>query len=112
MSLANLMSQPLTIQKIGGGVLDEYGNTVASALGSPVAAVGYLELTESIENLNDRDTVVSSFQAWLPAETDVTAFDRLNFGSQSFEVDGEPWHVFNPRTGVSSHIICKLKVVQ
>lgn len=111
MSLNNLMRQPLTIQKIGAGT-DEYGNTVPAALTSPVATVGYLEQVDSIETLNDRDTVVSGFQAWLPTGTDVSAFDRLNFGAQTFEVDGEPWQVFNPRTGVQSHIQAKLKVVE
>lgn len=111
MSLSNLLRQPLTITKIGGGTLDEYGNTVPAPLGSPVSAVGYLEQVDSVETLNDRDTVVSSFQAWLPTGTDVSAFDRITFDSQTFEVDGEPWQVFNPRTGVQSHIIAKLKVV-
>lgn len=111
MSLNNLLRQPLTIQKIGAGT-DVYGNTIPTALTTPVAGVGYLEQTESVETLNDRDTVVSGFQAWLPAGTDINAFDRINFDSQSFEVDGEPWHAFNPRTGETSHIVAKLKVVE
>jgi len=112
MSVLNLMVQPLTISKIGGGTLDEYGNTVPSALGAPVSAKGFLEQTDSVETLNDRDTVVSSWKVFLPSGTDVDAFDRINFGGQVFEVDGEPWQVFNPRTGAVSHLEAKLKVVK
>lgn len=111
MSLANMLNQALTIQKIGAGT-DEYGNTVPTALSAPVAGFGYLEQVESVETLNNRDTVVTSFQAWLPTGTDINAFDRINFSSQSFEVDGEPWVVYNPRTNVESHILAKLKVVK
>lgn len=110
MSLANLLRQPVTIQQFTAGT-DEYGNTVASTSTSTITTVGFLEQVDSVETLNDRDTVVSTFQAWLPVGTAVHAFDRLVFGSQTFEVDGEPWQVFNPRTGVSSHVVAKLKVV-
>lgn len=111
MSLNNLMRQPVTIHKFSGS-LDEYGNTVPNAISTTVNALGYLEQVDSVETLDGRDTVVSSFQAWFPTGTSLDAFDRLTFGTQSFEVDGEPWQVFNPRTGVQSHIIAKLKVVK
>lgn len=110
MSLANLLRQPLTIQKIGAGT-DEYGNTIPTTLSAPVAVLGYLEQLDSIETILDRDTVVSSFRAWFPTGTNVTALDRVNYGSQTFEVDGSPWVVFNPRTGETSHLVTKLKVV-
>jgi len=111
MSLANLLRQPVTIQKIGKGT-DEYGNSVPTAVSAPVATVGYLEQVDTIETILDRDTVVSTFRAWFPDGTDVSAFDRINFGSQTFEVDGSPWVVFNPRTGAISHLVTKLKVVE
>ena len=112
MSVFNLMVQPLTISKIGGSTLDAYGNTVPSPVGAPVAVKGYLEQSESVETLNDRDTVVSTWQVFLPAGTNVNAFDRVGFNGQTSEVDGAPWQVFNPRTGAVSHIQAKLKVVQ
>lgn len=107
---SRLLSEPVSVQKITGAT-DEYGNTVPSNYGSPVSTLGYLEQRDSIETLEDRDTVVTSWVAWLPAGTNVAAFDRLNFGGQVFEVDGTPWRVWNPRKGSESHIECKLKVV-
>jgi len=112
MSLARLMNQPLTIQKVGGSAVDEYGNAKPGALGAPVATVGYLEQKQTVETLNDRDTVVSTWVAYLPATTDISAFDRINFQSQSFEVNGEPWHVYNPRSQAVSHLQMELTVVK
>jgi hypothetical protein len=91
--------------------LDEYGNQIPGDV-SVITIVGYLEQMESVETLNDRDTIVSSWHAYLPAGTDVNAFDRIVFGGQTFEVDGAPWQVYNPRVTSVSHIQAKLKVVQ
>jgi len=111
MSLAKLLNQPLQLHKNSGATKDEYGNTLATDYGSPISIVGFLEQKDSVETLNDRDTVVSSWEAFLPAGTDINAFDRLVFNGQTFEVDGAPWQVYNPRVGSVSHIVCKLKVV-
>jgi hypothetical protein len=110
MSLTKLINQPVSIVKMGGTGVDEYGNA-APAQTSTITTVGYLEQTTSVETLNDRDTVVNEFSAIFLAGTNVTAFDRVTFGSQTFEVDGEPWQVYNPRTASQSHIVAKLKVV-
>ena len=105
------MTQPLTVQKVGFSTTDVYGNSVAGALGSPVAALGFLEQKETIEYLLDRETTVSKWTAFFPASTDVGPLDYINFNSQQFQVSGEPHHVFNPRVGAVSHIECKLTVV-
>lgn len=109
MSLAKLINQPITLQKNTAGV-DRYGNTVP-ATSSTVSTVGYLEQSQSNETLTDRDVSVGDWVVYLPAGTDVNAQDRIVFGSQTFEVDGEPWQVYNPRVRQVSHLQAKLKVV-
>lgn len=111
MSLARLMNQPLTIQKVGGSAVDEYGNHIAGAFGAPIATVGYLAQRQTVETLNDRDTVVSTWEAFLPADSNIGPFDRINFNGQTFEVNGEPWQVYNPRTQAVSHLQMALTVV-
>ena len=111
MSLAQMMCQPLTVQKVAGTTTDAYGNSVPTAIGSPVAALGYLEQTDTVEFLLNRDTVVSKWTAFFPAITVIGAWDYVNFNAQKFQVDGNPWRVFNPRTKAVSHIQCKLIVV-
>ena len=111
MSLRRLMNQPLTVQAVGKSGDDGYGNTVPVPVGDPVPEFGYLEQKDTIEYLLDRETVVSKWHAALFPDSTVTAAAYINFNSQKFQVDGEPWHVYNPRTKQMSHIECKLTVV-
>lgn len=110
MSLRKLMNQPCTVQAVGNGT-DEYGNTVPVAVGPPVSAVGYFEQVETIEYLLDRQTVVTKTKGFFPEEVVIAPRAWVNFQSEQFQVDGEPWHVYNPRTKLVSHIECKLTVV-
>lgn len=112
MSIERLLTQDVTLSKLDNSVKDEYGNSVPTAHGSAISIKAYLELVQSVESLNDRDTVVTDWKLYAPAGIDLDAFDRVNFNGQVFEVDGAPWSVYNPRTGVVSHVEAKLKVVQ
>lgn len=108
MSLSRLMNQPLTVQTMGGAGVDAYGSALPAAQGAPVAVVGYLEQTSTTEFLNGRQTTVTTWQAYLPAGTAIHPMDYIDNGGQRFQVDGEPWSVYNPRTQAFSHIQVKL----
>ena len=110
MSLARLMNQPLTVQTFASTSVDAYGDE-AKGFGVSVDTVGYLEQLSSVEFVNGRDTTVSQWRAYLPAVTVIGRLDRISFQSQLFQVDGEPHHVYNPRTRSVSHIQCHLIVV-
>lgn len=110
MSIERLLNQPLTIQTVAGTTTDEYGNTVPTPVGAPVAALGYLEQKDTIEFLLDRQTVVSKWKVFLLASAVIGPMDYVNFNAQRFQVDGEPEHLWNPRTKSVSHIECKLTV--
>lgn len=111
MSLLRLMTQPLTVQAVGASTLDDYGNAVPGPLGAAVAEFGFLEQKDSIEFVDARQTTVSHWTAFLLATSAVTPMAYINFNAQKFQVNGEPWHVYNPRTQSVSHIECKLTVV-
>ena len=111
MSLARLMSQPLTVQAMGPTTQDVYGDWIPGAVGAPVAVSGYLEQSTSVEFVLNRDTTVTTWKAYLPASVAITPLSLVNFQAQVFQVDGEPWQVFNPRTKAVSHIECKLIVI-
>lgn len=110
MSLARLMCQPLTVQAMGPASQDIYGDWIPGALGAPVAVKGYIEQTSSVELTLNRDTTVTTWVAYLPSSTVITALSVINYGGQKFQVDGSPWQVFNPRTKATDHIECKLIV--
>lgn len=109
MPIRKFLNQPLTLQK-NGATTDRYGNTVPSTT-STQSTLGYLEQLQSVETLADRDVSVGDWVAYLPADLNINAQDRIVFGSQTFEVDGEPWQVYNPRIRQVSHLQAKLKVV-
>ena len=106
-----MMSQPLTVQTVTASGVNEYGDEVRGVYGTPASVFGYLEQLSSVEVLNDRDTAISQWRAFLPAGTIIGHLDRVGFLSQIFQVNGEPHHVYNPRTRTVSHIECALTVV-
>jgi hypothetical protein len=110
MSLARLLNQPLTVQTVTT-TLDDYGNAIPGPLGDPVAANGYLEQTGTLEYLSGRQMTVTSWTAYLSAGTSIHPMDYINREGQTFQVSGEPWHVYNPRTKAVHHIECKLTEV-
>jgi len=110
-SLARLMSQPLTVQAMGPTTQDAYGDWIPGAVGAPVAVSGYLEQSTSVEFTLSRDTTVTTWKAFLPANVAITPLSLINFQAQVFQVDGAPWQVYNPRTKAVDHIECKLVVV-
>jgi hypothetical protein len=110
MSLSRLLNQPLQIQKVGSTTVDVYGDQVPDTSAALVPVLGYLEQVLSMEHLVDRDTTVTQWHAFFPAGTNIARLDRIINGSQTFQVDGDPWFVYNPRTKVVSHIRCKLVI--
>ena len=112
MSILHLLNQALTIQTMGVSTTDAYGTLVPGALGAPVAVLGFLEQQTTTEDLLNRDTTKTIWQAFLPAGTVIGHLDYINFNAQKFQVDGSPWAVWNPRTQLVSHIVCKLVVIE
>lgn len=111
MSINHLLTQTLSLQTVGPATTDDYGNTVPGALGAPVTVRGYLEQTTTTEYLDARQTTITQWQAYLPAGTAIHPVDFITYGGQKFQVDGEPWQVYNPRTSAVSHVQCKLVAV-
>lgn len=110
MSIQALMNQPLVVTNVGAASKDAYGDDLPTA-GTATNVLGYLEQESSVEHLDDRDTVVSRWIAYLPAGTQIGKLDRVTFSSQSFEVDGSPELKWNPRSRSVHHIECALVVV-
>jgi hypothetical protein len=110
MSLSRLLNQPLQLQKVGSTTTDVYGDQIPDTSVAPINIVGFLEQVLSIEHLVDRDTTVTSWRAFFPAGTNIARLDRIINGAQTFQVDGDPWLVYNPRTKVVAFISCKLVI--
>ncbi len=109
-TIAHLLREPVTIVPMHPGAPNVYGNREDTP-GTAVTTVGYLNQTQSVEYLVDRETYVSDWEAFFPAGTSVGPADRITFGSSTFEVVGVPNTAFNPRIGKDSHVRAQLRVV-
>jgi hypothetical protein len=110
MSLPRLLNQPLTLRRWTTDALDEYGNMVEGAADT-VIVYGYIEQTDSTETLIDRDTVVTNWTGYVPADTEIGHLDYITFEGNTFQVNGAPNPVYNPRLKRLSHQTVKLTSV-
>ena len=108
MSINHLLKQALSLQSIGPTTTDDYGNSIPGTLGAPVTVYGYLEQQTTTEYLDARQTTVTRWHAFLPAGTAIHPMDYISNNGQRFQVSGEPWQVYNPRTSAVSHVECTL----
>ncbi len=79
---------------------DSLGNTNAGVpTEKPVAGCGIAQ-GASVEPIQiGRETVVTDFQVFMPAGTDILAGDQLRIHGRLCDVVGTPWDVKNPFTG-------------
>lgn len=95
MSLAGLLTETVTVVRYSP-TTDAYGNTVPGAE-ARTSYPGRLEQLAADEIVRDRDTVITDWKAFLPAGTDITAYDRIEARGNLFEVVGLPNEHRTPR---------------
>lgn len=88
MSLAGLLSETVTVVRYQA-TTDAYGNTVRGAE-TRTTYSGRLEQLSTDELVRDRDVVITDWRAFLPADVDLTAYDRIEARGHLFEVAGLP----------------------
>ena len=115
MSLLRLLRQPVTIEHREVTGTNEDGDDVIGVVGDPDEVLGYLTRGAfgrgllGAEELADRETYTSDWILILPAGAAVTARDRVTYGDQEFEVNGEPHRVWNPRLAREHHVEVRLQ---
>lgn len=107
MSLEGLLSETATIIRYAA-TTDVYGNTVP---GTEVRTDyrARLEQLRTEEVVRDRDTVITDWRVFLPADADITSYDRVQARGHLFEVVGLPAQQHSPR-GVH-HLEVQLRYV-
>lgn len=89
---------------------DAYGNET-QVDGTSVLAVGYFEMQDAKEIIVGRETYVTDWKIFLPADETITAGAKITFTDTSFEVIGEPHAVWNPRLRQTSHVEANVRKV-
>lgn len=110
MSLAALLTQPLTIHHRSTTGVDVYGNETTGTTDT-VDTTGYAEQTEAIEVTVDRETYVTNWLAVLPPGTVVNGNDWIVLAGHVLEVVGEPHILWNPRLGRYEQVECRCREV-
>jgi head-tail adaptor len=94
-TLQGLLSETATVVRYAAST-DVYGNTVPGAE-TRVDYPARLEQLAANEIVRDRDTVITDWRIFLPAEADITAYDRIDARNHLFEVVGLPNQHQTPR---------------
>jgi len=92
MSFESLLIHTVGVRTHTEGAADRYGNP-AITYGAPVivsARVEQVRDPRAKEILQDRDTRLTWFRVFFLPTVTVTALDLIEWGSRTFEVDGEP----------------------
>jgi hypothetical protein len=109
-SVATLLTEPVTIYRSTAGAEDDYGN-VTHTWAVVRSTVGFFQQRDAVELTRDRDTQVSDWLLFLAADEVVSGRDRVGdqYG-RVFEVVGTPNRPISPAHG-PSHVEVSLRHV-
>lgn len=86
MSFTSLLSESVTIRRLGAGALDSKGNSTAVYADlATVAARVWAQ--DGLEDQAGRWVTIQSWRAVMPAGTDVTVKDRITWDGHTLEVE-------------------------
>lgn len=110
MSFKKMLTTPVTIVR-AAVVTDRYGAESADWTNARrTSTVGWLNDVSSSEVVDGRDALISGWKLYLPADADVTGFDRVEIDGVTYEVNGPPSKAQTPKR--VHHIECRLLLVE
>ena len=110
MSVTSLMTQSVTLERTDTITRDSIGEgSMATQTSTPISA--YIEPRTSDEDENTRGTLIGDWVAYVPPGTDVEGWDRVVYGSRTFDIVGPARPFVNPRSSTDSHIVLDLREV-
>jgi hypothetical protein len=104
--LANRLKRQVTIQHhTESGNTDVYGNDIPTVV--DVNVLG--ELQQRTRDESEGTISQTDWRLYLPANTPIDTNDVVKVGGETYEVIGDPWQAFNPRTGQYEHVEVSLR---
>lgn len=99
-----LMTRAATlVTVVDSGTEDVYGNPT-DEIETSTSVLCELQQIRRTEEDGTTSWQTGTYNLFLPAGTSVTGFDRIEIDGDSYELEGTPERVRNPRTGQVSHI--------
>ncbi len=109
MSVEALMTETVTLLLTSGENRDSIGGSTPTD--SSTSSDAYLEPQSGDESMAERNTQLGLWLAILPATTPLDGWDRVQYGSDVFDVVAPPRPMFNARLGSVSHVEVDLRLV-
>jgi hypothetical protein len=104
--LANRLRRHVTIQhRSESGIFDIYGSDIPDK--GEYNTMGELQQ----RSREEEESAISrtNWVLFLPGDTPIDTNDVVKIDNEEFEVIGDPWHAFNPRTGQIEHVEVSLR---
>jgi hypothetical protein len=109
-SINDLFTQSLKVHRTATVTRDEMGGTtVATETTSTVQ--GYIEPTDGSEDAATRNTEIGRWFAAIPAGTNVTGWNWIEYGGRHLDIIAPPMLIYNPTTRTVHHIELDLQEV-
>lgn len=103
MSLSTLINRPCTIlRRTASAAVDDYFNEIPTV--TEVPAVVELQQIQRTEPDVEGEFSDTRWLAIFPPDTALTTGDAIVVDGQTYELEGDPWDVRNPRLGAASHV--------
>lgn len=110
-SLTSLMVHDVTLVR-AGSTESRYGDSVKDwASSTSTTSKGWVSQRAREEVLDGREAQTTEWVLFLPAGTDVTGLDRVEWEGLTFEVDGPANDAWSPRMNAVHHIEINLRRV-
>lgn len=104
----HLLTETATITaRSPSGARDSYGNVTLTAISR--TADCYHEQNTADENTVGGDIREETWTLYVPTGDPLTSTDSVSVNGQSFEVIGQPWQTWNPRTSANGHVRATLR---
>jgi len=111
-SLVSLMVHDVTLVR-AGTTESRYGDDVKSwGDATRTTSKGWVSQRDRSEDLDSREAQVTGWVLFLPAGTDITGLDRVEWEDLTFEVDGPTNPAWSPRLNAVHHIEINLRRVE
>lgn len=105
-SITKLFKRSVTIQHHSESAnLDVYGSDISKM--EEIEVMG--ELQQRSRDEEEGTISQTNWLLFLPADTPIDTNDVVMVDGDSYEVIGDPWHAFNPRTGEHAHVEVSLR---
>lgn len=101
------VNRPCTVTTVTNGDRDDFGDY--EPVETERDTVVYIDQRRASERTDGASIGDEVWFGMLPADDPITEADRITVDGETYEVDGPPWRVFNPRLRKVTQVEVRLR---